>query len=202
VQTRDNCFKCRVLQEGQFCWPGNYTVEFKISNQCKDVTFGGCDIEIEDTLDSEYRETPQRCDSSCKNREDCGFYRYHKETKNCTLIHPKYRKTECNIRAGPTDNDATQCLFQDNRQRCDLLIDEECTYHGENLKEFPEGAIITADACQFECEDRKPRCKYWIFHYYEKLCILKKEHNKTCSVWGGPGGVKNPTFNELHPLCF
>jgi len=194
VQTMDDCFKCKVLQEGQLCWPGNYTIEFEITNQCKDVTFGGCDIPTIQETAFLPKDNPQECSQSCERSEDCNFWRYHHQSKNCTLIRQIYRAAECNIRAGPTDKKATTCLFTDNDQVCDALIEEECEYNGGVLHNFPKGRIAGADTCQVECESWSD-CKYWIYHLRERKCILMKDDEKKCAYLGGP---KRPSYDFCH----
>jgi len=188
----DFCDNCKILKEGQFCGPGNYTIEFKTEGACKDVTFGGCRPPEGEILHTEVDVlTPQQCNQNCKLTTFCQYYRFDNQTRNCDLMRLQNRALHCNIWAGPADKTGTQCLYTDNKQWCDTLVQEDCEYNGELLRDYLEGQIAAADTCQELCKG-DPRCKYWIYNFEKLLCILKRENTKTCTVWGGP---KDPTFD-------
>jgi len=190
VRTMDDCFKCKVLQEGQFCWPGNYTINFGIKDQCKDVTFGECNIDSVDMYETIHEDDVNECSNLCSRRQECNFYRYHYETQNCTLLYQQNRASACNIRAGPTDKQTTQCLFQDMDQKCDALLEEECEYNGGVLYDIPKGSIINDELCHVECK-KTHGCNYWVFKRNEKKCILMKTGTKKCAYISGP---REPTY--------
>merc|ERR1712136_725042 len=95
----------------------------------------------------------KECNLLCKSTERCMLYRYNRETQECIYMKSKCRKADCNIRAGPMDKTAGDCLYIDFEKSCDGILEEDCE---EN------------------CKLRAPRCQYWVFHREEKLCILKK----------------------------
>jgi len=180
------CDNCKILEDGQLCHPGNYTIEFQIKNQCEGVTFGECSLSNSIILFGPYKvNTIQQCYDDCKGSKDCRFYRYERQTKNCTHLSNQYANL-CNIMAGPMDKIATECLFLDNDQTCDAEVEEDCEYDGEVLLPFRPGAIAEPDECQKRCKNHSPDCKYWIHDQARALCILKRETKKTCKVHGGP----------------
>jgi len=186
-----DCTKCRLVKDGQFCYPGNYTVEFKTENQCEGVTYGGCD-NAKNILDTEEGvKTAQRCNELCVDYAGCGFYRYDGQKEVCYLLELKYRKDHCNIKAGPVDKTVTACINIDNNKTCDSILHEDCEYNGELLKNLPDGQVLTADNCQHNCELRAPDCKYWIYYIDLARCVLKRSGKKTCSVESGPPMKKN-----------
>merc|ERR1712133_326751 len=79
-----------------------------VKNPCKDVTFGGCDIQKSKVLSKTSQRSVQLCNSECYNTYNCTTYRYNKQTKECTLTNNAnfrsgdYRQN-CNIQAGPVD---------------------------------------------------------------------------------------------------
>jgi len=189
--TDDFCDNCEILDDGQFCEPGNYTIQFTVEKQCQDVTFGGCDIPSPKILKHHKYNSAEICSKQCQISTICNFYRFDTETRNCTFMEQQNRALYCNIRAGPVDKVATQCLNVDNEQDCDYLVNEECKYDGEDLDRFPEGEIVDDGTCKEACELQAPDCKYWIYHRKESLCILKKSGSRDCKVWGGP---KDPNW--------
>jgi len=182
----EDCDKCTLVKEGQFCYPGNYTVEFKIDNQCEDVTFGGCDFDkiIHKTIPGIAKA--RKCNKICSEINECVFYRHNKQTQKCILLKENYRKVKCNIVAGPMDKSKTACIIQDNSKTCDSILDEDCEYDGELLEDVGPGQIDDADSCQNYCKLRAPACKYWVWNNKERDCILKKSAKKTCSFRSGP----------------
>jgi len=193
------CDNCKILEGGQFCGPGNYTIEFLQEGQCKDVTFGGCKIPPGEILKNETRvSTPQICNQICEQTSYCVFYRYHAQSRNCTLLRIQNRALHCNIRAAPVDKLASLCLQVENDQVCDTLVQEECEYNGKVLRPFDNGQIVAADTCEELCKG-DPLCKYWTYYQQERKCTLYEEDKKTCAVIGGP---KDPTFDycqKHHP---
>jgi len=187
------CDNCKILDQGQLCHPGNYTIEFKITNQCKGVTFGECNLDKTEKVMKPFQlPTKERCWQQCKSITKCKFYRYDYKTKLCTLLDNSYAQF-CNVQAGPENKRATECLWIDNNQRCDAEIEEDCEYTGELLMEYPSGAIVDANECQELCQSQPEVCKYWIHDTELNLCIHKRDGGKICNVEGGP---KAPTFNE------
>jgi len=181
----DDCTKCSLVKDGQFCYPGNYTVEFKTENQCENVTYGGCDLEHmvlkNETLVNEER----KCAKFCRDYTECVLYRYNDQTETCFLMKAKYRKEKCNINSGPTDKTSTGCLLRDSDKICDSILEEDCEYNGELLDTLGGGQILTPDACQDWCELKAPYCKYWIYHIKEAECILKRSADRTCKIKSG-----------------
>jgi len=172
-----------------------------VRNPCKDVTFGGCILEDDDVLGLKVlsktsQETVQLCNVKCYDMNNCTTYRYNKQSKECTLVSAEYRAADCNIRAGPVNKTATDCLGQTSNQMCDSHLEEDCEYSGELLHREPKGKIISSVTCQIQC-DAYPDCKYWIFHGREKLCILRRDGRRTCNVWAGP---KQPSYDYCQNL--
>ena len=90
----------------------NDEYEFLVSNPCKDVTFGGCNLQGSDkVLSKKQVQTVQLCNEECYNTDNCTNYRYISETKECTLTKKDYRFSECNIRAGPMVRSFGSILF-------------------------------------------------------------------------------------------
>jgi len=187
-----DCHKCTLVNEGQFCYPGTYTVEFKTENQCENVTYGECDIDknilkIEPTR----VRSARRCNKICMKYTECGFYRYNSHKEECVLLYDPYRKSSCNIRAGPMDKTASACLTLDSDKTCDSILEEDCEYNGKHLDKLGKGQVLDADDCQANCELRAPDCKYWIYNIKEAVCILKGSVEKKCSVETGPPFEEN-----------
>jgi len=203
----DDCLKCATVKDGQFCYPGNYTIEFKTEGQCDDVTFGECNIPVENYLRNEtFKDANGKtgiwyCNKYCTFTADCQYYRYNRQTHNCKLYDSRYKKEYCNIRAAPRDKDASECLKEDSWNKCDSIVDEDCEYDGVLLKDFEEGEIISRRDCYEMCQMR-PDCKYWIFKEQEKYCILKRDGQRTCKVTSGAAMPVNDydfcgaSFNE------
>ena len=89
------------------------------------------------------------------------------------------------------DKFINDCMNRISDQVCDSHLEEDCEYNGELLERFPE-AIATPENCRIKCSLQKA-CKYWIYQFSEFLCILKRDGNRTCNVWGGP---KQPSYDE------
>jgi len=184
--TDDFCDNCKILDEGQFCHPGKYTIEFQVENQCKGVTFGGCIIPSEKINGFREADTDQICSERCQSTSLCLFYRYNRQTKNCTFNEDQNRMLYCNIWAGPTEKSGTECANVDNEQFCDYQLEEECDYNGELLYRYQEGEIASPTTCQHECKMDETNCKSWIYHIKESLCILMRDEKKSCNGLGGP----------------
>jgi len=188
-----DCAKCELVSDGQFCYPGNYTLQFKTESQCEDVTFGECDIPQEEfiTYDDKLKggliqTAESKCNERCSVDTECLAWRFNRQTNNCTLWETRYKSEYCNIRAAPKDKSTEQCLFLDNNRICDTIVEEDCEYNGELLKGFRKGSIASPDACQRMCEKTyAPDCKYWIYKDLETECILKKDGKKKCSIVSG-----------------
>merc|ERR1712212_1396956 len=121
---------------------------------CKDVTFGGCDLQESKISSKKPVQTVQLCNEECYNTDNCTSYRYINETKECILATNttvKYRSW-CNIRAGPMDNDLYDCMVMN--QICDSHLEEECEYSGELVKRFRQGDITGSKPCQEQCQIR------------------------------------------------
>jgi len=192
--TDDFCDNCEILKGGQFCHPGKYTVEFKTKGHCRGVTFGGC--EYPPTLISGNREDTedaQQCSQLCSDNSNCNFYRYNHVTRNCTFLMMQNRGLYCNIWAAPREQTGTQCLNIDNNQFCDYQLQEECDYNGNVLERHQPGEITSSMLCQLNCKHYGSRCKSWIHHKNENLCILMKDELKECTTWGG---LKSHTFDD------
>jgi len=187
----DDCLKCKAVKDGQFCYPGKYTVEFKTENQCENVTFGECAYPESKKIETEPGVgSAKECNLLCKSTERCMLYRYNRETQECIYMKSKYRKADCNIRAGPMDKTAGDCLYIDFEKSCDGILEEDCEYNGELLKRHAKGDVVTSEQCEENCKLRAPRCQYWVFHREEKLCILKKAGTMKCKVSSGPAMTK------------
>jgi len=205
TRTADDCSKCSLVKSGQFCYPGNYTIEFKTEGQCDNVTFGECNIPKEEFLgfddtmkDGNGMETGTwKCNKYCEATNRCKYYRYNRQTHNCTLYGSRYRAQYCNIRAAPMEKMVDECVFEDNEKPCDSIVEEDCEYNGKLLRRFEQGDISSSDVCYEMCKLRAPDCKYWIFKQLEKECILKRSGNKTCSVSSGEKMTVNEYENCL-----
>jgi len=189
LTTEDDCDNCEILEDGQFCQPGNYTVVFKVENQCKDVIFNGCHIPISQRLgEPTPTGTTERCWDTCHRNRDCRYYKYDRENDLCTLLENDYRSF-CDIMGGPVNTKVTTCLKVDT-VKCDAEMEEDCEYNtsdGKNLYTSRPGAVTQPDSCQRLCEGAwAPDCKYWIHDQAKNLCILKREGKKTCKISGGP----------------
>lgn len=142
-----------------------------------------------------------KCNSQCEQNSKCNFYRYNRQTQNCTFLTEQDRSGHCKISAGPKDTKDTECLNVENEQECDFLLQEECEYGMENngdlVIEYPDGAITSADSCQMSCQDDFPDCKYWIFDKKKNLCILRKSEERKCAFVGGP---QLPTHYDCRKL--
>jgi len=195
-QTREDgvtdCHKCSLVKAGQFCYPGNYTVEFKTENQCKNVTYGECDFGKK-VVRTEPKPvlSARKCNELCMDYSECDFYHYNRQTKVCKMLDSQYRKDHCNIRAGPVDKAASACLVIDNAKICDAILEEECEYNGELLDTLGNGQITSADGCQDACKDRDSYCKYWEYNMKESVCLLRGSVQKKCNVEAGPSLEKN-----------
>jgi len=182
----DDCTKCSLVKNGQFCYPGNYTIEFKTENQCKDVTVGGCDFEHNILKAAEPADTDNLCNILCGTYAGCRYWRFDRQKELCHFYKEEYRNLKCNTRAGPWGKKASTCLIQSNNNPCDSVLDEDCEYDGEELANT-KGQVPTADACQYACQVRaKYGCKYWIYHTKEANCILKKSVSKNCTFVSSP----------------
>jgi len=196
----DFCDNCKILEEGptkQFCHPGKYTIEFETKGQCKGVTFGGCKDPTTARNYEEPTKDAQQCSKICSTQADCNFYKYNRDTGNCTFMMDQNRGLYCNIWAGPREKTGTQCLNMDNDQFCDYQLQEECEYDGKLLIRNPKGRITSPAGCQLDCKNREPLCKSWIYHRDEKLCILMRDEQKKCAVWAG---VKEYTFDQCDKI--
>ena len=87
----------------------------------------------------------------------------------------------------------TDCLGEISHPICDSHVEEDCEYNGELLRRFEEGRISDPKVCQDLCKKRAPKCKYWIHHQTETLCIHMRDGRKTCNVLGGP---KQPSYDH------
>jgi len=187
----DDCLKCSTVKDGQFCYPGNYTIEFKTEGKCDNVTFGECNIPQlnflrDDIFKDGFGHTGiWKCNKWCAQTESCKYYRYHHQTGNCTLWDNRYKAQYCNILAAPWDKTATACLKQDTWNICESIADEECEYDGQLEYEETPGEVVSPDICREQCEMRAPDCKYWIFKKQEKECILKRDGKRRCKVKSG-----------------
>jgi len=187
-----DCLKCSLVSNGQFCYPGNYTIEFETEGQCYDVTFGECDIPPEhiyghdDQLRNETGQTARsKCNVQCQARQRCKYYRWNSQTQDCIFIDDRYKAQFCNIWAAPAGKSASECLVVEKQHECDTMVKEDCEYSGEELYRYPQGEITSADVCKDNCDIKGDECKYWIFKKSENECILKKDGKKTCRVWSG-----------------
>ena len=88
----------------------NNEYEFLVRNPCKDVTFGGCNLQGS-VLSKKQVQTVQLCNEECYNTDNCTNYRYSNETKECTLTKKEYRHIACNIYAGPKVRSFGSILF-------------------------------------------------------------------------------------------
>jgi len=201
LTTEDDCDNCEILEDGQFCQPGNYTVVFKVENQCKDVIFNGCHIPIKQRLGEPTQTgTAERCWNTCNRNRDCMYYKYDRENDLCTLLDNDYRSF-CDIMGGPVNTKVTTCLNVDTVE-CDAEMEEDCEYNtsdGKDLYRSRQGAITSPNACQGLCEDWAPDCKFWIHDQPNNLCILKREVEKTCKIIGGP---KAPAYQDCRDISF
>merc|ERR1719351_371452 len=103
-----------------------------------------------------------------------------------------YRK-DCQVVAGPFDKEIAECFEIDDKQVCDLFLQEDCGYAGDILLEPPIGTIADPKECEELCKQFEPLgCKYWIFSQTEKKCSLRTEGDRNCKTWGGP---RSPLFN-------
>jgi len=187
-----DCLKCALVNDGQFCYPGNYTLEFESEDQCHDVTFSECGIpdtkyvEWDDTLvDEPGRTALSQCNQMCFQSQKCQFYRFNYQTRNCTFYDDRYKGQYCNIFAAPGGKSPKECLFVEEKHICDSIVDEECEYDGELLRKHLPGDILTAEVCNDQCEMRGTTCKYWIFKHQQNECILKRDGKKKCNVKSG-----------------
>jgi len=184
--TDDFCPRCKILEDGVFCHSGKYTIEFQTKNQCKGVTFGGCKIPPEKINFFRQTDTDVLCGQECKAAANCIFYRYDRETKNCTFMNEQNRAAYCNIYAGPKEKTASECLNVDNQQLCEYQLEEECDYNGKELLSYNPGEVMSPNTCQTNCVHRGSECKSWIFHIKESLCILMRDEKKACTTLAGP----------------
>jgi len=181
----DFCDNCKILNEGQFCHSGKYTIEFDVTNQCEGVTFGECKIPPTNIVLTEPSINEQECSEYCGKSADCFFFRYNHESGNCTLMDKQNRGRYCNIWAGPMEKSATACLNVDNEQFCDYQLEEECDYNGKLLKKHRAGQFASPADCQDDCKRRGPDCKSWIYNLDKSLCILMRDEQKKCTTLGG-----------------
>jgi len=172
----------------------------EVIHHCKDVTFGECDIKKNRVIRKTSQRSVQLCNAECYDTCNCTTYSYNDQSKECTLVSAEYRPGDCNIRAGPADrsiNSWYDCLHHIEDQICDSHLEQVCEYNGELLRRFLIGEIGDTAKCHHQCQLRAPHCKYWIFHYRESLCILKRDGRKKCNGWGGP---KEPSFDKCENL--
>jgi len=167
-----------------------------VRNPCKDVTFGGCNLQGS-VLSKKQVQTVQLCNEECYNTDNCTNYRYNNENKECTLTTKEYRRFECNIHAGPMDRNYIDCMVHIGKQGCGSHLEEECEYNGEFLSEASSGNILDAKNCHELCELRDGLCKYWIYRQREHLCTLYRDGRKRCTARGGP---KEPSYDLCQNL--
>jgi len=197
TETKDDCDNCKILDDGQFCQPGNYTVIFKTKNKCKGVTFGGCNIpETVILKNATKQDNAKACQIRCQFADNCRFYKFDNQTKLCTLLRNDYRSF-CKIMAGPVDKKATYCLEVEPGRNCDAEVEENCEYNGKYLDSLTEGSMGQPGDCQAFCEARAPDCKYWIHDANKGSCILKRDDERSCDIWGGP---KTPSYQICREL--
>merc|ERR1712212_209136 len=166
---------------------------------CRDVTFGKCDpndFANSIVLSKKSQHTLQLCNADCYVTDNCMNYRYDNLTQECILLSREYRG-KCDIIAGPVDAKMSDCIGTNDEQRCDFHMEEDCEYNGALLYRYPGGRITSPAACQRMCKTRAPDCKYWIYRFFEFLCILKRDGNRTCNVWVGP---KQPSYDQCKNL--
>jgi len=162
-------------------------------SHCKDVTFGDCPISHEKTVDILIFSKIETCQHSCLLVQDCNFYRFNHQTKECTLMTSVHYKSICNITAAPAEKQISTCLT--TLQPCGSQGEEECEYTGNDVTRL-EGMVSSHNACQKMCKGT-PSCKYWIYNRMDHTCILKREGTRICNVYGGP---KDPSYEECQVL--
>merc|ERR1712126_140148 len=160
-------------------------------SHCKDVTFGECPNSHEKTIDILIASKIETCQHACLLVQDCNFYRFNHQTKECTLMTSVHYKSICNITAAPAEKQISTCLT--TLQPCGSQGEEECEYTGNDVKRFQPGWIMSDVVCQEQCQILATTCKYWIYNSWGKTCILKGEGTRICNVYGGP---KYPSYEE------
>jgi len=183
ITTDDDCDNCNILEDGQFCQPGNYTILFKTKNQCKGVTFGDCTIPPLDEISNHTLPNAKMCSGLCFSTDFCKFYTFNEKNNLCKLLRNDYRES-CKIVAGPVDKNPNYCLEVEDGQRCDAEFEEKCEYKGNDLIKMDEGATGQPIDCQLACVELG--CKYWIHDIRTAQCTLKLETTKTCDILAGP----------------
>jgi len=183
TRENDDCKKCKVVNEGHFCYPGNYTIEFRTEGQCEGVTFGECDIDKRKLLEKSPAANDEECSAQCYLEQDCIWYQFN--NGECKLFNEDYLANDCNIRAGPKNKPAGQCLKRDLGKVCDSMVKEECEYDGELVKQLRDGAVVSSSVCQKQCKLRSG-CEHWIFNRKEARCILRGKVKTTCNASSGP----------------
>ena len=92
------------------------------------------------------------------------------------------------------DKQIDKCFEIDDKQTCDLFLQENCAYTGTVILEPPIGTIADPKECEQLCfQFNAIGCTYWVFDQTLKKCSLRGENSKGCSTWAGP---KSPTFDE------
>lgn len=161
-------------------------------NDCEDVTVGGCTVDPFDVIQTVDIFTDVRdCQFYCNALTNCALFRFN--GTECTLLTKDYRK-DCQVVAGPFDKQIDKCFEIDDKQTCDLFLQENCDYTGTVILEPPIGTIADPKECEQLCfQFNAIGCTYWVFDQTLKKCSLRGANSKACSTWAGP---KSPTFDE------
>jgi len=161
-------------------------------NDCEGVTVGECLIPPEDVIQTvDIFTEVEDCQFYCNALTNCELFRF--DGQNCTIMTKDYRK-DCQIVAGPFDKLISKCFEIDDKQVCDLFIQEDCGYTGEVLLEPPVGTIADPQECEELCDQFTALgCTYWVYSQTEKKCSLRKAETRDCKTWGGP---RSPLFDD------
>merc|ERR1712136_221990 len=167
----------------------NQTQIGKYNKGCRDVTVGECSV-FYDLIKNVTSTSIENCQDLCELINSCNYFRF--DGQNCSLLDGEYRR-DCNVKAGPPDTDLYDCIGILNDAipiGCNQFLQEDCEYLGET---YIDTTIENNDLCQRLCGLDSSPCKYWIYHEYERRCILKKDSKRNCKTWGGP---YEPEFDD------
>jgi len=163
------------------------------NGDCDDVTVGECFVDPFDVIQTvEIFDDVRDCQFYCNALTNCELFRFN--GTECTLLTKDYRK-DCQVVAGPFDKKIDKCFEIDNKQTCDLFLEENCQYEGKVVLEPPIGTIADPKECEELCLQFSTSigCSYWVYSQTDKKCSLRGDNTKGCSTWAGP---RNPSFDE------
>ena len=86
-----------------------------------------------------------------------------------------------------------ECI-ESSGHTCDMIMEEDCKYLGENVYESPSGSVKSKDNCQDLCiQFEFSGCNYWNYVGKTSTCYLYGSKERACQAVGGP---QHPNISE------